>query len=142
MRRLLTVLALVGAASCSSPFEPAGLAGTYEASQIAGRAVPFSIHDGERTIHVIADSIILRPDGTGRMGSVVELTDDAPGSPTVVQHFTGELVYEIRGSTLEVTDVSCTDICSLALVPPLEYLIVGSSLIRDNSSWQRRADIE
>lgn len=135
MRPFFVALALL-AASCSSPFEPADLAGSYAADLYAGRAVPFSYHDGERTINVIADSIILHADGTGRRGGTWEVTEDDVGTTTLV-HFTGDLAYTIRGSTIEVRDL-CAGVCDLAFRPPLEYLIIGNALVRDDSRWVRR----
>lgn len=134
MRSLFVALALL-AASCSSPFEPAGLAGTYAADLYAGHELPFSYHDGVRTIRVVADSIVLHADGTGSRSGVWEIIDEDDLTPPS-QHFTEDLAYTIRGRTLEVR-VLCPDVCSLVLHPPLEYLIIGNALVRDDSRWVR-----
>lgn len=134
MRSLCVALALL-AASCSSPFEPAELAGTYAADLYAGNELPFSYHDGVRTIRVIADSIVLRADGTGSRSGGWEIIDEDVTTPPF-HHFTEELAYTIRGSTLEVR-VLCPDVCALVLHPPLEYLIIGNALVRDDSRWVR-----
>lgn len=138
MRRLLAVFALVGAASCSSPFEPAELAGTYTATRLAGHALPFTYNAGVKSYYVIADSVILRPDGTGRFGTATEVVDMELDTRTLVRD-TREILYSINGSTLVIT--TCNNICA-TLDYNLKYRIVDGQLIRGDSYWQKRSEIE
>lgn len=140
MRRLLVVLALVGTASCSSPFEPAELAGTYTATRLAGQPLPFTYNVGVESYYVIADSLILRADGTGRFGTAMEVVNLELDTRTMVRN-TDEFVYAIDGSTLLVRDASC-EICAMIALPADEYRIMDGRLIRGDSYWQKRAAAE
>lgn len=128
MRRLLPIVAFAVAASCSSPFEASELAGTYTAYQIRGESLPYtySIIDAKR-ITLIADSVILRPDGTGRFGRTSEIVDQKLGT-SEIERMTLEFAYTIDGSTLDVHE-PCHTAC-IDLTPwSMQYLIVGDKLM-------------
>lgn len=138
MRRLLALLGLVGAVSCSSPFEPVELAGIYTVRQIAGNALPLTYVIGERETTLIADSVFLRPDGTGRFGRTLEIEELGTQS---TQRITMEFAYSIDGRTLTLHQPDCSTVCDLGLWS-IDYHIWNGKLVIGDMIMEKRANAE
>ncbi len=114
---MLSVL-LAAASGCGDALEP-GTYDEYVLRSIAGEPPPaiFVDHEGG-TLRILADTLFLTADGTGREVQRLEFTDKAEGS---VQVFTAgnELTYTTEEGRLEIT-YECNDVITVTscVAPP------------------------
>lgn len=86
-------------AGCSEPFGPADVAGTYVMKMAGSASFPLALALPDGAVTVLeADTLVLRPDGTGRRHTVAGYTEpngtEHPGSGPV------EFTYRMVGSKL------------------------------------------
>jgi len=118
-------------AGCSEPFGPADVAGTY-VMKIAGSAslpLAMTLPDGAVTV-LEADTVVLRPDGTGRRHIVGRYTEpngtEHPGNGPV------EFTYRMVGSTLRAVIDNGPDL----LLETFELRRIGDGFVElSNGGW-------
>lgn len=133
MRRLLLIpaLALLG---CSNPLAPGDVSGVYLMVQFQGSPLPASFTEGDRTISVLADTVILRSDGTGRQIAVWETTSQG-GAQVEVASQIYEGRYELRGREVRWAYESCpSGLDCITPAKPPRLTVMGNLLIASEES--------
>lgn len=142
MRTLLLIPAFV-LLGCSSPLAPGDVSGVYLMVQFQGSALPASFTEGDRTIRVLADTVILRSDGTGRQIMVQETTSQG-GAQVEVDSWIYEGSYEMHGREVRWPYAPCPPNanCITPAKPP-RLTVMGNLLIASEESgrqYVRRGD--
>ena len=118
LRQITLAVVLAAASGCGAVLEP-GTYDEYVLRFVAGEPLPaiFVDHEGG-TLRILADTLFLTADGTGREVQRLEFTDKAEGA---VQAFTAanELTYTAEDGRLEIT-YECNDvfIATSCVAPP------------------------
>lgn len=125
LRRSLTALAfLVGAVSCSDALSHRDVAGVYARRVGALTPVPY----GDGTLRVIADTIVLRIDGSGSYSNVLEFTIAGSPTPTIERNDFG-LSYQLKGWSVGLTTY-CLGVCAAVGSSPQWYQWLAGTLRR------------
>jgi hypothetical protein len=93
------VIATLGA--CDDPLRPRDVAGTYVLRSVRGDPLPAVVRETNQSqLRVLADSLYLNRDGTGREVWVLESTGPYASGP---EHSERSLTFQTRGGRLEGT---------------------------------------
>lgn len=125
------VVAIGVAVACTESTGPAEI-GTYTLHSIAGEEVPSVFLDGDfSTLRILADTLILWEDGTGRETWLYESTDKTAGSDTSYT-VTDNLEYSVTNGRIEIA-YECHDFAICAAPPHLAGVFTDSGLEFDLS---------
>lgn len=122
--RLCCVLVALGAAACSDPLGPGDVAGIYALRSAGGQSLPATVTIGSFSFVILADTLHLRPDGSGRHARISQ----NPGGPP--QRFDIDLRFETLNGRIEIT----------FMCPPNALCTAGPHLIARREGSGLRAD--
>ena len=119
-RSRAALLAIVLLAGCGEPLGPEDVAGTYVLRSIAGEPLPaVSLASGDGTFRIVADTLRLRADGTGRRLTTAEIElAVAPAGEDGQEVVRGEraLRFRVVGARVEIEYVC--GINEMCVAPP------------------------
>jgi hypothetical protein len=109
--RGLAASLMFAALACQDSLAPTDVAGTYVLQSVATEPLPAEIYRNDYvTIRVIADTLRLRPDGTGTMSGVQVAEPRQEGmAPATPAWWTGQLRFRIVEGDVEVTMICPPD---------------------------------
>jgi hypothetical protein len=124
--------AVVGFVGCGSDAAAPEIAQAYVLRSVAGDPLPAVFRDGDfTTLHLLADTLFLRTDGTGYEVRLQELVDKSDGS---TNRYTSEnnLEYTLQDGRIEIA-YECADMGSCIAPPHLAGAVTITGIVFDLS---------